>query len=344
MTNNNNNRRNNRSNPVSYNARLMSAAQSSQIYNGKDIIVTDFTGTATFGASDYSLNPRLSDKFPAASKSAQRYDMYQFEELMFRYHPTTAVTNTPGVIFLAWEPNPNRGPPDSVAQINAFQYHSEAPIYNPNLQLRIPKGALGGPRFTRAGPTSSDLSLYDCGRLIVASDDVTGSEGGYVEVSYKIRFFNYHLEEADPIQNRAAEVCLITTPQSCATGVATVLVFNSLKEDFNGDDTTDLTAGSLKLPKGKYFVCGVIQTWDDTSETFTSACEIKKNGASLSPKYEVQWKTGATGTTEYHSVPLSTVVESDGDDLFTVVVTLTGAAGNLTISKDATRVCFYALS
>jgi hypothetical protein len=260
---------------------------SSQVHSGKDIIVTDFAGTASFGASDYALNPRLSDKFPSASKTAQRYDMYQFEELCFRYHPTTAVTSTPGVLFLAWEPNPNRGPPGSVAQINAYQYHVEGPIYNPNLMLRIPKNALGGLRFHRDGPTMSDLSLYDTGRLIVASDDVTGAEGGYVEVTYRIRFFNYHLEESDPVQARTAEVALITADQTIATATPTVLNFNSLREDFNGDDTIALASGAVTLPKGKYLMSGSIHSADDTSERYKTKIELKKDGASLTLPYVV---------------------------------------------------------
>lgn len=346
MTNNNNNRRNNKSNPVSYNVRLAPSVPLAQqrVYSGKDIIVTDFQGTSSFGSSDYALNPRLADKFPSASLTAQRYDMYQFDEITFKYHPTTAVTTTKGVMFLAWEPNANRGPPGTIAQINAFECHTEGPIYSPNLQLRIPKARLGGPRYCRAGPTMSDLNLYDVGRLVVASDDVTGSEGGYVEVMYRIRFFNYHLEETSPVQNRCAELRLITADQTLATGVATVIQFNSLAEDYNGDDTIALASGQVTLPMGKYLFQATISSTDDTSEVYSSYCTVRKNAATHVPNIYNTVKAAATGGSVFNLNTLSAVIESDGNDVFDIQATLTGAAGTLKVVKDATRVTLLALS
>jgi hypothetical protein len=342
MTNNNNNRRNNRSNPVSYNPVLQRSTTSlPRVVSGKDIIVTDFTGTASWGSSDYSINPRLADKFPSANLTAQRYDMYQFEELVFRYHPTTAVTNTKGVIFLAWEPNANRGPPDTLAQINAFEHHTEGPIYNPNITLRVPKNRLGPPKYTRDGPTCSDLNLFDTGKLIVASDDVTGSEGGYIEVFYRIRFMNYHLEETTPVQNRAAEVSLITSSQSISTGVATQVAFNSLLEDFNGDDTIALASGEVTLPKGKYLVSTYVNVRDDTAESFSAQIAISKNSVATAAVSR-QVIHGASAVQD-SCVCTSTVVSSSGSDTVGTICTATGAAGNLSIMVGS-RMTILALS
>lgn len=346
--NNNNNRRNNKSNPVSYNARLAPNVPLVQqrIYSGKDIIVTDFQGVASFGSSDYALNPRLSDKFPSASLTAQRYDMYQFDELVFRFHPTTAVTNTPGVMFMAWEPNANRGPPDTIAQINAFECHTEGPIYNPNLTLRIPKSRLGGPRYVRAGPTMSDLNLYDTGRLVVASDDVTGSEGGYVEVMYRIRFFNYHLEETTPVQNRVAEATRLagSGDQTVTTATKTTVLFDSLLEDFNGDDTIALASGLITLPSGKYLILTHVSCNNSANEVTEFLLEIEKNGASLGTPAKAWSNLNLGAVNGKQNISTSAIVSSNGTDTFSAAVTLTGATGVLKVLAGYARFEIIALS
>jgi len=336
-----------RNNPVSYNARLASSAlTTSRTYSGKDIIVTDFTGTSSFGASDYALNPRLPDKFPSASFAAQRYDMYQFEELVFHYHPTTAVTTSKGVMFLAWEPNANKGPPDTIAQINAFESHSQGPIYNPSISLRVPKNKLGPTRYCRAGPTGSDLNLYDTGRLIVASDDVVSGEGGYVEVSYRIRFFNYHLEETSSVQSRMAASRLIISDQPLTTGVPEIVSFNGLAEDFNGDDLFNVDLGLISLPKGKYFINATIMAKDSANERFEVRYDLRKNGSTLSVPCFVRtsYAPPGAGLPIYATETITCIVDSDGTDTYDILATLVGATGTLSIIREATRVQIAALS
>jgi hypothetical protein len=348
MTKSNNKRRNNnRSNPVSYNAKLAPTKPLVQqrIYSGKDLIVTNVQGVTPFGSSDYSINPRLVDKFPSASLTAQRYDMYQFDELVFRFHPTTAVTTTKGVLILGWEPNANRGPPDTISQVNAFEHHAEGPIYSPNIILRVPKASLGGPRYCRSGPTMSDLNLYDCGKLIVASDDVTGSEGGYVEVSYKIRFFNYHLEEGTAVQNRVAHAILIGGPQTIsASGISEPVIFNSLTEDFGGDDTVALNSGELLLPKGKYLVHAQLSCKNSVAEEFTASVEVTFNGAILSPRsYGINMTAAPVGLPELNVTAVA-IVESDGTDTVGALAYLLGATGTLTVTDGVSRLTVTALS
>lgn len=350
MTNNNNNRRNNKSNPVSYNVRMAPTVPLAQqrVYSGRDLIVPSYSGMATFNSDYYSINPRLADKFPSASLQAQRYDMYQFDELVFRWVPTSAVTTSPGVIFLAWEPNANRDAPSDdstgLQAMNAYEHHSQGPVYSPNLVLRISKNKLGGPRYCRSGPTMSDLNLYDTGRFLVASDKCDATGEGYFEVDYRIRFFNYHLEEGDPIQNRAASVRLITSAITCPTGVETQIAFNSLVEDFGGDDTTALSSGDVLLPKGKYLIMGTVDVRDDTNELFQGLIRIRKNGAALSTDHISYDKWAATTGPHFHTVHVHGIVSSSGTDTIGLSATLTGAAGTLTVQKDSTRMTILALS
>lgn len=337
-------------NPVSYNLTLPRnrPLTNQRLFSGKDIIVPDFSvSVTTFGADDYFINPRLNASFPSASLQSQRYDMYQFEELRFHYHPTSAVTTTPGVVILAWEPNANKGSPETLQQINAFECHSEGPSYSPNLSLSIPRNKLGGPRYTRFGPVGSDLNLYDTGKLIVAHDKCSLSAGylteGYIEVYYRIRFFNYHLEEQDPSQSRCAEARLINTVPM-TTGVSAYLGFDSLGEDFGGDPRVRLTFpyGGMIVPPGKYLVNYWVTAVDDTSENFDLTVELRKNLTPLSPSVFTPSKSNVGG---FISVTGSAVVQQNQDDdnvIFGLYVTLTGAAGELNIV--GARMTFTALS
>lgn len=285
MTNNNNKRRNNRSNPVSFSPRLTTNAPGTQrVSSGKDLIVTEFSGSQNFLAQSYPLNPRLAGCFPSASLTAQRYDMYKFEELVFHYHPTTAVTTTKGVVFLAWEPNANRGPPSSLQQINAYECEVEGPVYSSDITLRVPASKLGGFRYVRSGPNSFDLNNYDTGNLIVASDDVAGAEGGYIEVYYRIRFLNYHLEEAESLQSKAAYAVMTTDILVEPGDPPEKIVWDTLPESFGACSMTQLTAArdGLILPSGKYLcLCDVNFTGTQVSGTHLVSASFDAPGLTI---------------------------------------------------------------
>lgn len=249
------NRRQN--NPVSYNTRLTPSMPSiPRITRGKDIIVEQVRESVGFSAKQYILNPKYAPSFPSASLSAQRYDMYEFEELEFHYHPTRAVTNTPGVVFLGWEPNANRGTPAGVKEINAYEYHVEGAAYSPNIILKVNKSHLPPPRYCRDVPTSSDLNLYDTGSLIVCTDAFEGSDTmvGYIEVFYKIRFYNYHLDDPMPVQKK---VLALDHPAqgSGAPGVPVDIDGLAVVE---GGEWLSVSTDSFTAPAGKYLLVWTI--------------------------------------------------------------------------------------
>lgn len=353
MTNNNNNKKktnkNNgkKGNPVSFNTRLPPTRPIAmqKVYTGRDLIVSDFQGTSTFGSSQYAINPRLPDKFASASLMAERYDMYQFDELTFHYHPTTAVTTTKGVVFLAWEPNANRGPPETLVQLNAYETHSDGPIYSPTVRLSVPKNRLGAPRYTRSGPTGSDLNLYDTGKLIVASDDVAGLEGGYIEVTYKVRFFSYHLEESSSVQARAAVISK-NLNQTLVDGVPSTVLMDLIREDFNGDDifTVDI-AGNIILPKGKYLCFWSVQGSDYANEDFAFYVHLLKNG-SLVPFSGRSHTASANARLGLELITICNqmVIESNGSDQFVLKAVAYGTVGPLKIDDGNAIMTFLALS
>nr|UHS72296.1 MAG: hypothetical protein 3 [Tombusviridae sp.] len=240
--------------PIALNPRLPRTTPGMpRVARGKDIIVNTVvtkSGSAGWQVDGYDINPRLSSSFPSANLTAQRYDMYEFTELRFKFHPTFANTTTSGVVFLAWEPNANRGEPAAVEYLNAFEYHEEGPVWSDAIELRVDQRHLPPPRYCRHLPTSSDLNLYDTGKLIVATDacSIVGSSVGYVEVFYSIRFFNYHLEDTLPVQSRAAYASLANL-SSAASGAELVPTFT---ESFGSSTVTIPAGGGFILPAGKF--------------------------------------------------------------------------------------------
>jgi hypothetical protein len=190
----------------------------------------------------------------------------------------------------------------------------------------------------------SDLVLYDTGRLIVASDKCDATGEGYFEVDYRIRFFNYHLEEGSPIQNRVLVARLITSSQEVFTETEALVAFNSLTEDFGGDDTVVNDGGSIRLPKGKYLVLATVGVQDDTAESYSLQTRIKKNAAALSPDAITFNEWASSGSVHPHSTTIQGIVDSDGTDEVGLYVTVEGNAGDFVIVKDTTTMTIVALS
>jgi hypothetical protein len=227
------------------------------------------------------LNPRISEAFPSASLQAARFDKYEFESLEFRWVPNQAVTTTPGTIFLAFEPNPNRETPDSLQAINAYECYVSAPVYSPNCVLRVPKHMLKGMRFTREGPVLGDLSIYDPGIFIIASQGASTTPQGYIEARYVLRFDSYHLEPPLlALSNKRIGQVDISANQVCATGVATTVLFDTVVRNFGNWDIP-IAAGRVIFPPGVYLL---LLTWSITILSPNHLMPISESTRMLSPK------------------------------------------------------------
>lgn len=280
-----------------------------RVIHGKDIILANVTGSATPNFQEIDLNPRLDTSFPSASLSAQRYDMYEFTSLRFRYFPTSASTTTTGIVFLGWEPNANRqAPPNSsegVQIINAFEYHTQGPLWSPNVQLNVDQRHLPPPRYCRHLPTGSDMNIYDTGSLIVGTDGGPGTTVGYVEVEYSIRFYNYHLTDNNVSQSRAAYATLeIVTPG------ATAKLTPTFTEKFGNDQYDFVTGSEWTIPAGKYLLATMICADPSSFGTYADF-QVTKNGSPV-------LITGAGDISAKTQFSLTGMIESNGSDIFEI--------------------------
>lgn len=302
---------------------------------GKDIIVEEVVENASFKCLQYDLNPRLDTSFPSASLSAQRYDMYEFEELEFRFHPTRAVTNTAGVVFLGWEPNANRGPPSDIKELNAYEYHTEGPAYSPNIVLRVNKTHLPPPRYCRATPTSSDLNLYDTGTLIVGVDAFATSaiKIGYVEVYYKIKFYNYHLADTLPKQNRLSTITLATTALSAGSPGSPVSteIPTTVDEDF-GSSWISKVGNGIVLPLGKYLLT-LAMTMYDTGAASQLKTQLLKDGVAAATGHST-----SGGANNFVTNTITKMIESTGSEVWTFAGITEAAATNAVATQAQIQV------
>jgi len=307
---------------------------------GKDIVHSAVIASPTFEVDSVALNPRLDDIFRSASLSAKRYDMYEFTELRFRYVPTAAVTTSPGVVFLAWEPNANRGQPDDgtdgVPVINAYEYHSEGPVYSETIELRVNPQHLPPPRYCRAGPTSSDLNFYDTGKLLIATDACSGTPGdgstvGYVEAYYTIKFYSYHLEDTTPVQYKVAK-SNFTDLATAASG--SELVPTSFTENFAGELAAVEGTGGWTLPPGKYLVRASSQLYASAAANITLTLKEDASNVVSSTISDI----GAANYTRNYIV--EDIITSTGSENYTVVATATSG----TITSNNGRLIIQALS
>jgi hypothetical protein len=128
------------------------------------------------------------------------------------------------------------------------------------------------------------------------------------------------------VQSRLAEVRRITSDQTFAISTETTLEWNSLGEDFNGDDSIALSAGgNVSLPAGKYMIWIMAHLQNQTNEASVYNLYLEKDGATPSPDVFTQVAVPAVGA--YSTLYLQAVIDSDGTSVFRVRASLAAATG-----------------
>jgi hypothetical protein len=307
---------------------------------GVDVISDTVLGNSGYTALARPINPGLEECFPALSQEAKRYDCYEFLELSFRFVGTTVISTTVGQIGLAFDPNPHSMAPATQAKFSAYEAHIASSVYKPDgLTLRVPKHMLAGKRYVRYGIQGASLFLYDPGSLIImVRDEATADPIGYVEVHYKIRFSNFHLEPtASPVAHNALNVSKVAT-DTFVTATPGYWAFDTC----TGVDGLEhvLVPGALTLSRGVYRVTAVLECRDDTSEVFTALATIHLDTVPQLAQYSRV--DAATGSTEITQVVVDLFIPlSDTGDI-QIEVVLNGAAGTL-IVNNTSRLLIQAL-
>jgi hypothetical protein len=300
---------------------------------GTDIIESEVLGDNNFTTLGYAINPGIALRFPALSQEAKRFDCYEFTELSFRFVGTTVISTTVGQIGLAFDPNPHSQAPTTQAKFSAYECHVASSVYRPDgLTLTVPKRMLAGRRYVRYGIEGNSLFQYDPGMLVIMVRDEADSDPiGYVEVRYKVRFSDYHLEPTtNPVSHRVLQL-YYGSGQVYATGAAADWQFQTVTSNIGGMEYA-LEAGALTLARGIYRITAILALTNNTAETFTAVAGITASSVSqinLSNNY------ANGGVSHYHSVVVDVIVSLNASSVIAVPVTLTGAAGTLTVTSSS---------
>jgi hypothetical protein len=313
-----------------------------KVESGVDVFVDDVLGNTTpFSVLNFAINPGVAARFPALSLEAARFDRYEFESLSFHFVGTTVITTTPGQIGLAFEPNPNSDAPDDQGQFTAYESHSVASVYNPDgLWLHVPKRMLAGIRFVRTGLVGFNYCDYDPGHLILLTrDNAAATTIGYVEVHYRIRFYDYHLRPALEYSANAQELLRDVT-QSYTTGVPGLVAWDT--SEYPPQHGLGLVAGSTVIPPaGKYFIWINLACQNDTAEDTRCYAKALRSTAIICQGHMAQLAVADMPM----SMSLVGMTEFDGVQAFSLEVTITGAAGTLIlVGGRYTRVIFKVFS
>jgi hypothetical protein len=123
--------------------------------------------------------------------------------------------------------------------------------------------------------------------------------------------------------------------------VSTKIAFDSLSEDFGGEDLDLGVLGEVSnIGQGKYLINFWLTCVDSAVETFIATGQVYQNSATVSPAIYVTNTSGAGG---YVTMSGSGIMTLDLDsNSVHLEVTLTGAAGTLTVVGG--RMCLMALS
>lgn len=152
----------------------------------KELVTTVVNGNSPFfTATSFSINPGLPSMFPWLSNIAGNFEKYKFSRLHFTYRPFVS-TSTQGQVIAAIDLDVLDATPTSLKDMWNFMNRQDSPIwstftistpeYQPELYVRV-----------STPPTGTDQKTYDCGQLIVATNNCIANQScGIIEVDYVV--------------------------------------------------------------------------------------------------------------------------------------------------------------
>lgn len=176
--------------PVAIGKQLKLAAPRFRAGNMNGVVVVshreylgEISGSTTFNAVSYPINPGLGSSFPWLGGIANSYEKYRIRSMQFEFI-NVAATSERGRITLAVDYDVLDLVPTNKVDLFQIAGASEGPIWEP-LKLSVKSSPL---LFTRNGNlTDVDLKTYDAGRFIAAVSNAADTTiKGELFVSYEI--------------------------------------------------------------------------------------------------------------------------------------------------------------
>jgi len=295
-------------------------------------LIQSVNGSVAFTATKLQVNPGLAGTFPWLSAEAVKWEQYRFHFLRFRYVTRTATT-TVGSVILSPDYNPRDVAPTTEVQATDTEDAVEDSAWKEICSILNNRSMfpVGDRKLIRTGNVAGDINLYDVANLYLCTvEQIDTTAIGKLWVDYDVEFFvpqNSPLDESGPsgifLAGRA-------TQQTLTTAVATVIDLDA--PTFDPLNLGADAAGVFTLPKGTYEIEFQANVADGTNEIFQGAVSIQKNSAALTPPSIQSFLVAGTASGEFMNLHVKAIVTANGTDTFRVLMTLTGAAGTLSMT------------
>lgn len=301
----------------------------------RELVLASVAGSTTFTVQNkLSINPGLAATFPWLAPQAQQWEQYRVHKLDVEYVPI-APTSTQGDLIIS--PNYDSSDPPPTSEVQAGDnYGSVTDSCWKGFQCRLDVQsmmALSPRRYVRATAIAGDIKTFDVGKIFICTNNETGTSAiGKIYLDYDFEFFT---PQNDPLPSTVPLYTSLFSNHATTTFTTTVakaMPFDTLIFDPLGVGAP--VAGVFTPPAGSYLLMGEINMVDGNNEAFSLRVEIQKNSAALSNPLLTFNNIAAVATGAQVSVPFHGVVNCNGTDTFSIVCTVTGAAGTLQTGAD----------
>lgn len=304
-------------------------------------LIGSVSGSVTFSATRYPINPGLATSFPWLSTQAAGYEQYRFNTLKFLYYNRTN-TSKNGAFYMAFDYDSQDATPLTEAAIGTYDPCVQAAIWE-DAEYGCSKDAMHpfGPRkYIRSSNVAGDPKTYDVGNFFFGTVDCADTSGiGKLWVEYDVDLYVPQTNPTQPLPSRASQYVL-NTNQSLTTAVSTVLCSSNLTTLYDPLGLGSPTSGVWTLPIGSYQVdiCGYLT--DGTNEVFQVSFDFFKNGAAFNPvaSSPAHITAYSAGTASGEAIPLraTAIYAMSGTDTMNLQCTCTGAAGAILLRAGFT--------
>jgi hypothetical protein len=165
----------------------------------------------------FGLNPGNGALFPWASKIAQQFDSYKFNNLTFRYMPLCG-TQTQGVVVMAIDYDASDDPPASLQQMLTYKGAVQTNAWKPALNLSANSDlSKAKSHYVLSGvaPPNTDIKTYDIGNFYLAVNSIASAGAiGQLFVDYDVTFDTPQTELDPPSVGSRGVITLATDPQT----------------------------------------------------------------------------------------------------------------------------------
>jgi len=189
-------------------------------------------------------------------------------------------------------------------------------------------------KFTRPCLVAGDIKTYDMGKLYIITNNCANTNPiGKLYLEYDFEFFVPNSSPDPSTTPQQTSFFIQNATQTVSTGVATPVLWDSKVFDALGFGSA--TAGVFTPPAGCYRISTTVGCVDTTAESFDSQISLFKNGIALTLPVNAAFNANASlGATSIHNLTCEGVIPMNGTDTFQVQVTLTGAAGTLSVEAQ----------